>query len=436
MKVELVPFSPVVKTEGLTKNESCIELCKERSTNSRAVLKIYGEEIKYKIAMAIKRPFLWFLYFKQEVKFGDDKKIIWLNKNSFKKGTGYFNFRQLDKLVIKWRHCILQHNVKGDLSLSAIGGLWIKAYQSPAPERKEDLGIFEETGRYFVLRTKDAKGEPQVGVYANGSTNILNSSLLQRTGLYFDPYTNTTKTAVIFRPGPFCYESDKKRLQEEGKLMETSKGIEHVVQLDSINHNENMSEFYFLMEYCDGGDLFDRLYSKEEKPLEQTKLVWLQQIAEGLKSLHDKNIFHRNISLENIFLKGDSVKIGILGLAPERNDKHGFYSSYGESPYTAPEAWRSTTGSTLKSDAWSFGIVALELLSNNQFTEGDLHRLSYASREFLNASTSKDILQNEVYKLIDSKITDEKYRNLVKGLLTLDSNKRSTVEDFLSKQDV
>ena len=73
------------------------------------------------------------------------------------------------------------------------------------------------------------------------------------------------------------------------------------------------------MEYCEGGDLFEKIYNKkelyDERQVSYLKLFfylfqmvskfffkkildWLFQIADALKYLNEKNIAHRDIKLK------------------------------------------------------------------------------------------------------------------------------------------
>jgi NIMA (never in mitosis gene a)-related kinase len=74
-----------------------------------------------------------------------------------------------------------------------------------------------------------------------------------------------------------------------------------------------------LMQFACGGDLNQKaeLQKKLKKGLipENQVLDWITQIALGLYYLHEKNIIHCDIKLENIFLTYfNDVKIGDFGI--------------------------------------------------------------------------------------------------------------------------
>ncbi|XP_020917434.2 serine/threonine-protein kinase Nek4 [Exaiptasia diaphana] len=69
----------------------------------------------------------------------------------------------------------------------------------------------------------------------------------------------------------------------------------------------------FIMEYCPGGTLNDRLSIPNSKVLD---LKWMVQIADAVTFLHQKEIVHRDLKADNVLLTvSNNVKICDLGLA-------------------------------------------------------------------------------------------------------------------------
>lgn len=73
------------------------------------------------------------------------------------------------------------------------------------------------------------------------------------------------------------------------------------------------------MEFAAGGDILKMVQNSTKK---RTKIsepeIWkaLVHITQGLKSLHDKKILHRDLKCANIFVTGDQVyKLGDLNVS-------------------------------------------------------------------------------------------------------------------------
>ena len=103
----------------------------------------------------------------------------------------------------------------------------------------------------------------------------------------------------------------KKYLDNEINIL---KEINHpnIIKLYEVKETTQFS--YLLMELCNGGGLSDCLeyYQKKyKKPFTEEIVQYLmKQIVSGINYLHEKNILHRDIKLDNILVNFDSDEIG------------------------------------------------------------------------------------------------------------------------------
>jgi len=82
----------------------------------------------------------------------------------------------------------------------------------------------------------------------------------------------------------------------------------------------NNEKIYWIMEYCDGGTLRDKInmYSKNEIKMQENLIwYWSLQILSALKYIHTKCLIHRDLKPDNIYIenKTGSCKIGDFGLS-------------------------------------------------------------------------------------------------------------------------
>jgi len=82
---------------------------------------------------------------------------------------------------------------------------------------------------------------------------------------------------------------------------------------------ETSTHYYIIIELCEGGDLYDYLSMREFRIPENRALELVKQLAGALFYLHNYNIIHRDLKLENVMMldKTDAAvpKIVDFGLA-------------------------------------------------------------------------------------------------------------------------
>ena len=195
---------------------------------------------------------------------------------------------------------------------------------------------------------------------------------------------------------------------------------QNVISYKEAFWDDNTSSLNIVMEYADDGDLYTKIKKmKEEKIFFEEKTIWdyAIQIIQGLKALHDKNIMHRDLKSENIFLtKNYKCKIGDMNVSKVLKEKL-LMTQTGTPYYASPEVWMSKPYS-FKSDLWSIGCVIYEMCElKTPFTGKDMDDL------FINVCMNKT-------ERINKRYSDDLWF-MIKKLLEVNVDKRYNCKQFL-----
>ena len=121
---------------------------------------------------------------------------------------------------------------------------------------------------------------------------------------------------------------------------------------------------YIIMEFADGGDLYQRVQNLERPMSEDGVLYIFAQICLAVRHLHSRKILHRDLKTQNVFLTRDNiVKLGDFGLATAlRHTWQQAHSLCGTPHYFSPELVAGRPYNN-KADIWSMGCILYELLT-------------------------------------------------------------------------
>ncbi|ETM47459.1 serine/threonine protein kinase [Phytophthora nicotianae] len=216
-------------------------------------------------------------------------------------------------------------------------------------------------------------------------------------------------------------------LKESDKLPEAANEISilsrvrspHVVQIqqyfiEEIGHRHFA---YIEMEYCDGGDLREMLEKKGRLEGDEFDSMF-RQLCLGLKEIHRHGIVHRDLKPGNVLLTSDgSTKIADFGVSTYLESDLLTHHAAGTLAFMAPEVRRYFLGEVVsydaKADIWSLGALAVAMLTGNPEPR-------VATRP----------VEELVDELKEEKL-DEKYTQLVEGMLAAHPAERLSLEDLL-----
>ena len=137
---------------------------------------------------------------------------------------------------------------------------------------------------------------------------------------------------------------------------------ENIVQLKEVY--ENKTFIHLVLEDLKGGDLLQRVVDKKKELLNEDNIKnIIKQLADAVNYIHERNIMHRDLKLENIiFLQSNDMKIKLadFGLAEYCKKKEYLFTKCGTPGYVAPEVFAQNKYDK-KCDMFSFGVILFVL---------------------------------------------------------------------------
>lgn len=216
---------------------------------------------------------------------------------------------------------------------------------------------------------------------------------------------------------------ERTKLENEINLM---KKLTHpnIVKLFGV---EKSKPYYLLvMEYCEGGDLMRYLRSCGHGLPEATIREFSWQIGCGLRYLHAHDVVHRDLKPHNILLSGMGdrpvLKIADFGFARFLRPSDLAETVCGSPIYMAPEIQFGSRYSA-NVDLWSVGVIIYELVTMET-------PFPHVQTQYELAQELKD-RDGKPYELPESVEASENLRDLVKRLLTIDSDERMNMDEFM-----
>ncbi|EGV64109.1 Serine/threonine-protein kinase hsl1 [Yamadazyma tenuis] len=204
-------------------------------------------------------------------------------------------------------------------------------------------------------------------------------------------------------------------------------GIEReIIIMKLINHPnimglfdvwENKNDLYLILEYIEGGELFDYMI-KRGKLQEYEAVNYFKQIIHGISYLHQFNICHRDLKPENLLLDfNKNIKIADFGMAALEVNEKLLETSCGSPHYASPEIVAGKNYHGAPSDIWSCGIILFALLTGHlPFDDENIRKL---------------LLKVQNGKFIMPANLSAEAKDLISRMLRVDPDQRITIEGIL-----
>ena len=235
-------------------------------------------------------------------------------------------------------------------------------------------------------------------------------------------------------------------LQREVKNLNKLKH-ENIVRIKGFENTKNNN--YVIIEYCNGGNLFDykKFYEKATKTTLNEFFIQkiIRQIADGLEFMHSKNVIHRDIKLENILInfnkypnyaiKGNlpkkvkleevtlndsfTLKIADLGYSKDLDSSSSGSTILGTPLTMSPDVVSNFMGQgdskyNTSADLWSLGAITYQLLTGKPPFVGKNYKEIFK------------LIMDGKYKLPSSLVVSVEIITFINGLLQFYPDKRLT----------
>ena len=216
---------------------------------------------------------------------------------------------------------------------------------------------------------------------------------------------------------------EKSRMTDKDDLTRVKREFDMLIKFNHPNVIlvmeifENISSYYSVMEYCEGGELFN--YIVEKKRISENEASFFYyQLINGLEYIHSLGVVHRDLKPENILLTKDHLlKIIDFGLSNYFIKGQKLLSTPCGSPcYASPEMVAGKEYDGVKIDIWSTGIILYAMICGYLPFEDKNHDILF--EKILKCKVEyPQFLSNEV-------------KDLLKKILVVDPKKRIDIPEI------
>ena len=244
---------------------------------------------------------------------------------------------------------------------------------------------------------------------------------------------------------------DLVRIKREIKILSM---MDHPNIIKTYKISENNKNYYIIMEYCDGGELFNYIVEKEKLD-ENEASMFFYQLINALEYIHSLGIAHRDLKPENLLLiENKIIKIIDFGLSNYFNGKKPLETPCGSPSYASPEIIKGENYNGFSIDIWASGIIMFAMLcgylpfdddeeeeeddEENEENHSDDNNVHHSNIDSDNSNNDcEKSNDNEILfqRILEGKLDFPSYLSkdsidLMKKILVVDPEKRIEIKDI------
>ena len=245
-----------------------------------------------------------------------------------------------------------------------------------------------------------------------------------------------TKESYVLKVFPYDEDDQPHKLfSNEAKCVYLDH--EHIIDIKTANITQEMpfecgglKISYIIQEYAPYGDLFE-LATSGASLNEKLVRTWFHHLVAGLSYLHNNNIAHLDIKLENLLL-GKDCRLKIADFDLSRPADRPSQEASGSPIYRSPEAKAKNIKDLKAADIYSAGIVLFTLKNFGHFPHLEENSpedsVGLYNKLYNDPEAFWDL--HKKYSQQSSDFFEDDFRSLFTSMVNINPEKRPTLEEI------
>ena len=244
-------------------------------------------------------------------------------------------------------------------------------------------------------------------------------------------YTKQKVAIKILNKEKIKNQEDSKRIEREIKFLSM---MNHPNIIKTYEISETCENYYIIMEFCDGGELFEYIV-KKEKLEENEASMFFYQLINALEYIHSLGIAHRDLKPENLLLlKNKQIKIIDFGLSNYFNGDKNLETPCGSPSYASPEIIKGESYNGFNIDIWASGIILFAMLCGYlPFDEDEEENEENEINNCDESNHSDNIIRKKSKDNEKGEDNELLYQKIMEGIIDYPSNLSDIAVDLMKK---